>query len=432
MNIVNNLCLFVRWFAICTFRMTPVQYFNTETKQKRKKKFRADHISIKKKALKYENEVLKCQELVKNAPYEYGDRFIPRRYMYGHQISAHSSFNLNHSDEDLDIFDLKACKGYWRLHSHCHNVKVILGLDIEQDVLQLHDWITQSMCRRSLNNLPIVDSIAMLQRNAGGLDWPCKPRPIPLAYNDSTHDLPEFHRYSHYNIIAWSSQGKIAASFGRDLVLWGPPSTKTRQKITTVYRVGLVRTLAFNHHGTLLALGVYDVAKSKLQIYQLIQEKSDYAGDSLFNKEGICEIGQYIIHKSGIDDIRAIEWDPHENYIMCGMFSGTVHMIKYPLEPPPQLATCTSLPNIKTCDHHAKNCISNIKYSLKRTYIAIVDYGGNLSIRRRKKFKEIYHALKDVDFFSWHPWNEKDLFIGESITSSIDAHGSSCYMLLGN
>lgn len=56
------------------------------------------------------------------------------------------------------------------------------------------------MCEKSLNNFPQIVSIDLRYKNIAGLDWPCKPRPGPLAYNDSTHDLPEFDRYSRKNI----------------------------------------------------------------------------------------------------------------------------------------------------------------------------------------------------------------------------------------
>lgn len=372
--------------------------------------------------------MIKRQELAEHLPNEYGDRFIPRRYLNGRRTCTQSSFNLTNNTEEFDIFRLKATKGYWRLFTHCHNIKSSLGLDIVQNVLHLHDWITRALCKRSMSNLANVNCIMKPQPNAGGLDWPCKPRPVPLAYNDSTHDLPDFHRFSNYNIIAWSSQGKIAASFGRDLVLWGPPSAQVRQKITTVYRVGMIRSLAFNASGTMLALGMHETNKSTLEIYQLIQEKNDMKFSNVPNKEGICEIGLHSIDKVGLDDIRAIEWGPNEKHIICGMQSGHLHKINRPIgmEMPKDASTTEY---VEVCHFH-ENCISHMAYSLNSTFVAIVDYGGKLSIRQRKQFKDIYHSIEDTDFFAWHPWNENDLFIGKYLTPhAADISASNAYNL---
>lgn len=139
------------------------------------------------------------------------------------------------------------------------------------------------MCIRSLNNHPEIQCHELRYKNLEALDWPCKPRPLPLAYNDSTHDLPGFDIFTRnmrkknylaknkvnsvwflvgYNIIDWSKSGKIAASFDRDLVLWGPPSTCNKNKTTVVYKLGHIKSLAFSHTGDQLALGVNEITSS--------------------------------------------------------------------------------------------------------------------------------------------------------------------------
>lgn len=51
-------------------------------------------------------------------------------------------------------------------------------------------------------------------------------------------------------IIAWSKSGKVACSFGVDLVLWIP-----RNESTVVYRIDGIKALAFNNDGSMLAVG---------------------------------------------------------------------------------------------------------------------------------------------------------------------------------
>lgn len=52
------------------------------------------------------------------------------------------------------------------------------------------------MCQRSLNNRPQIEVSEIYMKNEHGLDWSCFPRPKPLAINDSTHDLPNFNKYT--------------------------------------------------------------------------------------------------------------------------------------------------------------------------------------------------------------------------------------------
>lgn len=393
--------------------MNPVLYFHKETnKNKPTKSSEMNQIIIKKKSQRYENEVLKCEQSVRHFPNEFGDRFISRRYT--NRLNPYeSSFNLTRSDDQIDLFKLKETKGYWRLHSHGHNMRACVGLDVQQNVLNLHDWTTGMLCRRALSKSLAIDCVLAPNRNVANLDWACKPRTAPLAYNDSTHDLPEFHRFSDQNIIAWSKCGKIAASFGRDLVLWSPPGSPCVQKKTTVYRVGLIRSLAFNHQGNLLALGVYRKFQPILQIYQI--EDNDNSNDAesslVYSKEGICEIGLHTFASDmELNCVRAIEWDPLERNILCGMLSGQLYMVQYPLGSP--IPPYIPVPKVQMCKHHSQ-CIANIKYSMNRTFIATVDFGGNLSIRRRKQFDTIYYKMNDADLFAWHPWRSNDIFIGK-------------------
>lgn len=81
------------------------------------------------------------------------------------------------------------------------------------------------------------------------------------------------------------------------------------------------------------------------------------------------------------------------------METGRVYFLKYP-----------SLELIRTCTHHT-DTISNIKYSIKRNFIAIVDFKGELSVRRHCNY-ELVVEYENMDFFTWHPWIETDLIIG--------------------
>lgn len=142
--------------------------------------------------------------------------------------------------------------------------------DTDKNVLQFHEWLTEAVCSESLNKYPILHKYSERYSNAIGMDWPCVPRIRPSAFADSTHDLPGFNRFSRklilsklkhniqssilrtdLNIIAWSKLGKIAASFGVDLVLWIPHSEST-----VVYRLEGINALSFSNTGKLLAVSI--------------------------------------------------------------------------------------------------------------------------------------------------------------------------------
>lgn len=159
-------------------------------------------------------------------------------------------------------------------------------------------------------------------KNVQGLDWPCTPRPKPLAINDSTHDLPRFDEFSckylsncadcvhqinihcsfsdEYNIIDWSKRGRIAASFDCDLVLWGPPSTCNPKKSTVVFKLGHIKSLAFNPSGNKLALGVAAIIESRTKNELQILELEAQTAIS----------GRYAFPDKFADEIRTIAWDP--------------------------------------------------------------------------------------------------------------------------
>lgn len=346
---------------------------------------------VKKADNKYGNEVLKCLLSPNHLPNSCGDRFIPRRYAIGTLSKFISSFNLMSSTENNDIFKLKNIQGYWRLHNHNQNILSNIGMDVSQTVLCFHDPITSSECVRTHNNLPRIESASLKYRNIEELDWACKPRPVPMAFNDSTHDLPEFHKYSYANIISWSNSGKIAAAFGQDLVLWGPPSGEGHGSgaITMVYKLSTLSAVTFNFGGDLLAVG--SQSKRQLQIWDVR------------NTGGITEVDVYRFSRFVNDFVTAIEWDTTGESIICGMESGKVHLFKFSGDP--------TLTLLRTVVHH-EDRIRRVKYSSKKTFVAIVDFGGLITIWKHERM-ELFYERQGIDLFDWHQWNETDILIGK-------------------
>lgn len=69
-------------------------------------------------------------------------------------------------------------------------------------MLDFHEWITESICQATLNKRPLHNAYYQKYSNNQNLDWPCVPRSRPIAFADSTHDLPGFNRFSRKTQLA--------------------------------------------------------------------------------------------------------------------------------------------------------------------------------------------------------------------------------------
>lgn len=356
------------------------------------------NFQVKKRA-QYENEIIKCESKLVAIPISYGDRFIPRRY-FGKQVSSLKRLNTNPVDEnenENDIFNLKKQPFYWRLHNYRINIGMQLGFVENDRLLNFHDATTQLDCIRLHNMNPTKTDLKVPSKSTEELDWSCKPRAKPLSYNDSTHDMPGFDDYVNgNNIIDWSSLGQIAASFDSSLVLWGPPTKRDKETSTVLYELKNVRALRYSPDGKKLALSVNGITSSMLQIWDITDKMSIFTKTScIFLKERPFEA------------LRCIEWESTGKRIICGMSSGTVFVLNYP-----------ALETIHRFNGH-RSSISNIKFSINNTFIAITDLSGKLSILRNNTNFEMYLNNKDAHYISWHPWVETNIMIGFQSPASI-------------
>lgn len=84
---------------------------------------------------------------------------------------------------------------------------------------------------------------------------------IKLFVNDGL-GITSFNFILDLNIITWSCTGKIAASFGFDLVIWMPDSDAT-----VVYRLEGITSLKHNSEGKMLAVGVKQKNRAMSGVY---------------------------------------------------------------------------------------------------------------------------------------------------------------------
>lgn len=91
-------------------------------------------------------------------------------------------------------------------------------------------------------------------------------------------------------------------------MLWGPPSTSNRNKTTEVFKLGQIKSLAFNPSGDELALGVAEIRVTKRTDQPQVTEN-----ELQILKFRTCTFRgeHYKFPKiENSDEIRTIAWDP--------------------------------------------------------------------------------------------------------------------------
>lgn len=336
-----------------------------------------------------ENEVHKIiQKPTTSIPNEYGDRFIPRRYAF-----QNINFNLNMitKEKARDVVEKRNAPGYWRPH----NFKIVLNdsLKIEKRKLyQLSDPVVRSPCLAGLNLVPSQVTLKKASRNPEGHDWPCKPRARPYAFIDSTHDLPGFSANAENNVIDWSARGQITASFGKDLVMWTPNTSKT-----VVYQIKDTKAIAYNPKGDVLATGCERYGFPIVEFWDVSE----------------CNVlrntGRFIFVPSN-RDIRCIEWHPSGDSLFCGTSTGHIYV-----------CCSTTFKRIEELQESAAG-IHDLKFSPKREYLAASDVSGGIFVwcwNSHDLHVDYVLSKWNKAILAWHPWNGEDLIIAQQMPAAV-------------
>lgn len=351
---------------------------------------------ILKKRAQNTSEARRIQHRLPAIPVAYGDRFIPRRY-FRQQSNKLQSLNLIGCDDhrSIDIFTEKDRQFYWRSHNYRINLAMALDLRSSGNLLNFHETTSLNECNRLSNNNPHTTKLEVEDPNVEEMDWECRPRSQPLAYNDSTHDMPGFNTYANGdNIIDWNCHGQIAASFDSTLVVWGPTEGED-ETVTLLYELRNIRALKYSPCGTKLALSINDVDRNRLQIWEVGNKVSIYLSKN-------TSFPKFLPYES----IRCIEWDKSGKRIVFGLSSGSVHFVDFPIM---EFAHHFEL-------HTAR--ITDIRFSTNDKFIAIVDVSGRLSILHGTSYN-LFFEYKEANFIAWHPWRETNLLIGTKTPAAI-------------
>uniref|UniRef100_A0A0K8VDK2 Protein cortex n=2 Tax=Bactrocera latifrons TaxID=174628 RepID=A0A0K8VDK2_BACLA len=338
--------------------------------------------SIKKRDSQWENEVVQGgTSLPDIIALSYGDRFIPRRY-----CSQRLNQNLKFATKNMekDVLKVHFSANYWRQNS----LKIAINKTFElkeERILQLSDQVVKGLENRS-------NVLRRLDVHGDEYDWRCIPRSKPLAFAETTHDSPGFDSMFDPNMVDWSVNGQIVASFGQDLIIW-----KRTDDVTMLFNVKSIKSLAFSPDGKTLAIGCKINEYPVLELWKVVNStKSLVVNGKVFSADH--------------SDLHCLIWNHSGSQIVCGTGLGCLYVLSVP-----------DLKVVRKVRRH-KLPINRIKLSANMRYIASGDTSGDIVVYNWSScdvYLVVCSKRKLHTHFDWHPWNGDDLVIAETTPASI-------------
>ncbi|XP_011193098.2 protein cortex isoform X1 [Zeugodacus cucurbitae] len=338
--------------------------------------------SIKKRDSQWENEVVKGGTSLSYiiAP-PYGDRFIPRRY-FSHRLNKNLKFATKNMEKD--VLKVRFAANYWRQNS----LKIAIDKSFElkeERILQLSDQTVKGFESHSY----MLETIDVYSDE---YDWRCIPRSKPLAFAETTHDSPGFDSTFDPNMVDWSVNGQIVASFGQDLIIW-----KRTDDVTMLFNVKSIKSLAFSPDGKILAIGCKIDEYPVLELWEVVNStKSLVVNGKVFSRDHL--------------NLHSMIWNQSGSQIICGTGFGCLYVLSVP-----------DLKVLRKVRRH-KMPINRIKLSPNMRYIASGDTSGDIVVYNWSScdvYLVVCSKRKLHTDFDWHPWNGDDLVIAETVPASI-------------
>uniref|UniRef100_W8BYQ2 Protein cortex n=2 Tax=Ceratitis capitata TaxID=7213 RepID=W8BYQ2_CERCA len=345
-------------------------------------KSRKSESSIKKRESQWQNEVIKGKTSLPDIiALSYGDRFIPRRY-FSQRLKTNLKFATKNMEKD--VLTLRFTANYWR--QSCVKIAINRTLQLKEErILLLSDPVVKGL----ENNINVFDT---LHAYSDEYDWRCSPRSKPQAFAETTHDSPGFDSTFDPNMVDWSADGQIVASFGQDLIIW-----KRTDDVTMLFNVKSIKSLAFSPDGKILAIGCKINDYPVLELWKVVNStKSLVINGKVFSPDH--------------SELQSMIWNPSGTQIICGTGSGFLYVLSTP-----------NLKVIRKVRRH-KMPITRIKLSPNMRYLASADISGDIVVYNWSScnvYLVVCSKRKRHTDFDWHPWNGEDLIIAETVPASI-------------
>lgn len=249
----------------------------------------------------------------------------------------------------------------------------------EERILQLSDQVVKGLESRS-------NILGSLDTHSGEYDWRCIPRSKPLAFAETTHDSPGFDSTFDPNMVDWSVNGQIVASFGQDLIIW-----KRTDDVTMLFNVKSIKALAFSPDGKTLAIGCKINEYPVLELWKVVNStKSLVINGKVFSADH--------------SDLHCLIWNHSGSQIIGGTGLGCLYVLSVP-----------DLKVVRKVRRH-KLPINRIMLSPNMRYIASGDTSGDIVVYNWCScdvYLVVCSKRKLHTHFDWHPWNGDDLVIGK-------------------
>ncbi|XP_030377003.1 protein cortex isoform X2 [Scaptodrosophila lebanonensis] len=301
-----------------------------------------------------------------------GDRFIPKRFR-----RENIEYNLKYvgKTEEKDILktSLPSICTYWRQNSFVSAINQ-----------------TFNIREHRLLDFGFTGNERSGHRLSG--DWPCRPRLKPCAFQDATHDMPDFNSGFDYNLMDWSTSDQIAVSFGMNVVIW-----RNKDDSTMIFGVKRPKSLKYSPNGKYLAIGCMECDYPIVELWELQPSKEFFVAE-----------GKYF-HKY-VKAVCCIEWTRDSTEILCGTSNGDIYVL-----PVPAMRT-------RLLIQKHKHPIRIMRFSPSMRYLATGDSIGNIYVFDGRTYQVIMHMgsrHRHGVVFDWHPWTGVDLAISEKVPASI-------------
>ncbi|KAH8279721.1 hypothetical protein KR054_003094 [Drosophila jambulina] len=295
-----------------------------------------------------------------------GDRFIPKRFQ---QDGVDLNLKFIGQREERDILEAGVLwtASYWRQSGFISAINSTFGIQ-ERRLLQFS----------SLQGT----SPEALASGSADFDWPCNPRPRPIAVQNATHEMPGIVSPVDYNMMDWSPKDMVAVSTGQDIMLW-----HNLDETTMIFSVDSPTALKYSPNGKYLSIGCFDGNYPVLDMWWV---KSSMEFEVAYRKFFIKAIGC----------ITCIEWSPKGEQVLCGTMCGTIIVLTLP-----------KLNSQAICEHREK--ITSIKFSPTQKYFASSDSSGIIYVFDGALKTRILKLGGKSVVFDWHPWSGEDMVVAE-------------------
>ncbi|GAB0090016.1 hypothetical protein DMENIID0001_046550 [Sergentomyia squamirostris] len=330
-----------------------------------------------------------------STPFEYGDRFIPRRYSSN---SDHHAISVNREMKNV-LADPE--NSTWKKFNYAIALEQVFNITRKKNTSQWSQNRILSFCdelakyfRTNIEKFYWAPEFnyTLTPHWYYALDWPCVPRNKPLGFMQTIHTLPGFDRSGRKKLIVWSNANKIVAFVKPEIISWTPSSP-----VLMVYSLDYVTALSYDPSGKLMAAGGKLRKMIVLELWETKNKNIDLKS---------------ITQLKDTSDLVCLAWNGSGSHIVCGQKSGSVTIYD----------ASNIQSSVMVLPRQHDHAITDIKFSADFKMFSIADTAGVVSVWRWV-YKNLLFKLKSpietAIMLDWHPWCSTEFILAAHNPASI-------------